>query len=77
MSLWQPIDTAPHETKILVWDGRAMYVAQLAPAEIDGFVCDLLRGWYVGPESFVGDPSGPQSDPPTHWQALPPPPEAP
>ena len=68
---WQPIETAPETTCILVYsnDGRQA-VAYCDLTDMDGFYDEPIRvwnlnGWLSGDSGFI----------PTHWMPLPEPPK--
>ena len=57
---WQPIETAPLNTTVLIWDGDMMWVAKAEFRRIPA-----TWHWET-PEGFVT---------PTHWMPLPEPPK--
>lgn len=60
MSNWQPIETAPREERILLWDGKWVSTGAFIEYESIGWLMDCY------------DTERPT---PTHWQPLPSPPE--
>jgi hypothetical protein len=86
MSEWQPIETAPKNTKVLVaylntrgkWRVvTACYHTQF-PWPDDYWRDDdeseyAPEGWYEDSDSF--ETTDPTSETPSHWQPLPPPPQ--
>lgn len=81
IAYWQPIEVAPKNPKgskvgpsILIWDGRAVGIAQWQVINRDG-----KTGWWryqAGPEDAAFDDydAKPFCDDPTHWMPLPAPP---
>ena len=66
--MWQPIDTAPHDKRVLVWSGQEMYCAHWAQNAITGDEAWIVAEWgNDGDQALVK---------PTHWRALPLPPNA-
>jgi hypothetical protein len=59
---WQPIETAPMDRRLLLWDG--IWVSAGAYVDYDSM------GWIMDSE-YPGDVSNP-----THWMPLPAPPAA-
>lgn len=71
MSEWQPIETAPKDTEVLVWDPSqgCVYIARQTPfynTPFEGVRCLLGHHWETG-EGGYGTP--------THWMPLPEPPK--
>ncbi len=65
---WQPIETAPKDTKVLVYVPR---LQEITVAYLAEYYCDGDWGWhYEGAEALTID------FPVTHWMPLPAPPQA-
>ena len=69
---WQPIDTVPKETEVLVWFGPAVGVKSAEYTDKDG---DGVWFWCVTDGKFGPHPVRRYCAPyPTHWMPLPDPP---
>ena len=69
---WQPIDTVPKETEVLVWFGPAVGVKSAEYTDKDG---DGVWFWCVTDGKFGPHPVRRYCAPyPTHWMPLPAPP---
>lgn len=75
--MWQPIETAPKDSLILLWgllqphgDDAHLYAQLDAPRRVAGYWCEIDEAWAVAGSTWLG----PWFDP-THWQPLPEPPE--
>lgn len=65
--LWQPIETAPKDKRILVWSGQEICAAHWAQNPITGDEAWVVAEWgQDGDQALVK---------PTYWQSLPTPPE--
>lgn len=65
---WLPIETAPHDKRVLVWSGQEMYCAHWAQNPMTGDEAWIVAEWGTdGDQALVK---------PTHWQSLPLPPNA-
>lgn len=65
---WHPIETAPHDKRVMVWSGQEMYCAHWAQNPMTGDEAWIVAEWGTdGDQALVK---------PTHWQALPLPPNA-
>lgn len=60
---WRPIDTAPHDQRVLVWTGRNTYCAHWVQHPVTGD-----EAWCL---AEYGDDGDQLLARPTHWQALP------
>ena len=70
MSEWQPIETAPKDARIIVWDGFDVCIAKFIGRDWISFGCD-------GPAILSQSDSGTDYQEPgivTHWMPLPEPP---
>lgn len=73
LGAWQPIETAPAETEVLVWFGP--YVGVKSAAYTSPWANTKL--WCVDDAKFDPHPVRGYSKPyPTHWMPLPAPPES-
>jgi hypothetical protein len=67
---WQPIETAPHESEVLVWFGPSVGVKSATYTDPHG---DGVMSWCVTDEKFDPHPIRRFCAPyPTHWIPLPP-----
>lgn len=74
LGAWQPIETAPAETEVLVWFGPYAGVKSAAYTSPWG---DDTKLWCVDDAKFDPHPVRGYSKPyPTHWMPLPAPPES-
>lgn len=68
---WQPIETAPENTFILIYENGRYHVAQYELTDVDGYfdvqepLWGFVDGWLDVDSSFN----------PTHWMPLPEPPK--
>ena len=61
--VWQPIETAPHNRRLLVWSGQEMYCAHWSQNPITGDEAWIVAEWGTeGDQALVR---------PTHWMELP------
>ena len=65
---WRPMETAPHDKRVMVWSGREMYCAHWAQ---NPMTCD--EAWIVAEWGTDGDQALVK---PTQWRPLPLPPNA-
>lgn len=65
---WKPMDTAPHDKRVMVWSGQEMYCAHWAQNPMTGD-----EAWIVAELGTEGDQALVK---PTHWRPLPLPPNA-
>lgn len=67
---WQPIETAPKDRRLLLWDGHDMLIGfwGVSPSPY------CFAGWTTGWETASGYDVGYAPISPTHWQPLPEPP---
>lgn len=72
--MWQPIETAPKETEVLVWASGHYWLAYWTAAkDING---QPFNNWTTGWETSGGYDVGYATiGTPTHWMSLPPAPE--
>lgn len=61
MNIWQPIETAPPDTRVLVFGSNDAQWAVARYTHEDGWEMETPHDWVM-------------IDPPTHWQSLPAPP---
>ena len=59
---WQPIETAPHNQRLLVWTGQEMYCAHWSQNPFTGDVAWIVAEWGNGEQALVK---------PIHWQPVP------
>lgn len=65
---WLPIETAPHDKRVMVWSGQETYCAHWAHNPITGDEAWIVAEWGTeGDQALVK---------PTHWRPLPLPPNA-
>lgn len=65
---WLPIETAPHDKRVMVWSGQEMYCAHWAQNPMTGDEAWIVAEWgNDGDQALVK---------PTHWQPPPAPPNA-
>ena len=65
---WHPMETAPHDKRVMVWSGQEMYCAHWAQNPITGDEAWIVAEWGTeGDQALVK---------PTHWRPLPLPPNA-
>lgn len=73
---WRPIETAPKETEVLIGafiDGKFIWGrSELFYEQANEFEGETFSGWVWS----IDDVSDSVAEAPTHWQPLPPPPEA-
>ena len=66
--MWQPIETAPHDKRVLVWSGQEFYAAHWAKNPFTDDEAWIVAEWGAeGEQALVR---------PTHWMPLPMPPPA-
>lgn len=58
----EPISTAPHDKRVLVWTGQEWYVAHWVQHPVTGDEAWLIATWGDGEQTLVH---------PTHWMPLP------
>ena len=64
---WQPIETAPKDNRILVWNGKDMFVVHHGINWITGDVAYIVAQWDNKTNQVLTRP--------THWMPLPPAPK--
>jgi len=65
---WRDIETAPKDTRVLIWSGQERYAAHWSQNPLTGDEAWIVAEWGTeGDQALVR---------PTHWQPLPPPPAA-
>ena len=65
---WHPIETAPHDKRVMVWSGQETYCAHWAQNPMTGDEAWIVAEWGTdGDQALVK---------PTHWRPLPLPPNA-
>ena len=67
--MWQPIATAPHDARVLVWSGQEMYCAHWARHMTTDAEAWIVAEWGEEREQALVKP--------THWMPLPAPPMPP
>ena len=70
MSQWQPIETVPMMTDVLLWDGTSQNVGHCDMTDYDGYydepvLASNIHGGWLDAEDYQ----------PTHWMPLPEPPK--
>lgn len=60
---WKPIETAPHDKRILIWSGQEIYAAHWGQNPITGDEAWIVAEW--------GDDGDQALVKPTHWQLAP------
>ena len=64
---WHPMETAPHDRRLMVWSGQEMYCAHWAQNPMTGDEAWIVAEWGTdGDQALVK---------PTHWRPLPLPPK--
>jgi hypothetical protein len=76
---WQPIETAPNETPVWLWDGSNIFIGERVFADDDdGWLWGRVawNPWYdTAAREWKSDDTEVDADyRPTHWTPLPPPP---
>lgn len=66
---WQPIETAPKNTLVLIWDGRIMCVAER-------WTYNGGKAWNWSAVGASGYECEDDFESPTHWMPLPEPPRS-
>ena len=73
MSEWQPIDTAPRDVWVLVWDEKSGVNVSHWTTGVDSSSDDQRQGWFTA-ERDTRDETMVLDGPVTHWMPLPAPP---
>jgi hypothetical protein len=66
MGGWQPIETAPHDRRIILWTGREIYIGHWGKNVETDHEAFIIAEWGDGDQAMVGSA--------THWMEAPKPP---
>lgn len=63
MGGWQPIETAPHDRRIILWTGREIYIGHWGKNVETDHEAFIIAEWGDGDQAMVGSA--------THWMEAP------